>query len=260
MKVARPTRDIAISSPWFSMTPVEELAPAIFKEFSCWEIVAEHKHHLSVTGPYLREYLSSHDVELQVHAPLSDINISSFSEKVREASVADVIDTVRMAAGLGAKVVTFHPGHLSPVAQLDPKRVVRLTKEAVRRIARAGSEHGIPLAMENMPKMRMMTFPGPDELLECIDGTEVGVCLDIGHAHTTGTVEAFLPLAARFRNIHIHDNNGVWDEHLVLATGSAPLERIASALKDTYRHAWVIEAQNLDEGVQSRDVLRKLLD
>jgi sugar phosphate isomerase/epimerase len=252
--------DIAISSPWFSKTPVEQMAPGILEHFSSWEIVGEYKHHLSISGPFLRDLLSSHDLELQVHAPLSDINIASFSERVREASVAEVVDAVRMAAGLGARMVTFHPGHFSPVAQLDPQRLRALTRDAVQRIDRAGREHGMPLAFENMPKMKMMAFQGPADLLECIEGTDVGICLDVGHANTTGNIDDFLALGERVQNIHIHDNNGGWDEHLVLGTGNLPLARIVSALKPTYRRKWVIESRDLGEGVQSRDVLRKLLD
>ena len=252
--------NIAISSPWFSKTPVEEMAPSILEHFSCWEIVGEYKHHLGIAGPFLKEFLGNHSLELQVHAPLSDINIASFSDRVREASVTEVIDTIRMAAGLEAKMVTFHPGHFSPVAQLDPDRVRRLTRESALRIARAGREHGMPLAIENMPKMKMMAFQGPAGLLECIEGTEVGVCLDVGHANTTGNIEDFLALSERVRNIHIHDNNGGWDEHLVLGTGNLPLARTVSALKPVFKRKWVIESRDLAEGVQSRDVLRKLLD
>ena len=250
---------MAVSSPSFSIIPVEKMAPAIFEHFHTWEIVAEHKHHLGIAGRFLKEYMASHDVAIQVHAPLSDINIAAFSDRVREASVTEVLEAVKGAAGLGAKVVTFHPGHLSPAGQLDRDRVMRLNRESVLRIARAGVEHGVPLAIENMPKMRVLAFQRPAELLECIEGTEVGLCLDIGHAHTNGNLEDFFALAPLLRNIHIHDNTGGWDEHMVLGKGTASIERAVSALKPAYRHAWVIEAQNLAEGLQSKEILERLL-
>jgi sugar phosphate isomerase/epimerase len=251
---------IAISSPWFSKTPVEEMAPAIAAEFSCWEIVGEYKHHLSISGPFLKEFRKSHPLKLQVHAPLSDINIASFSEKVREASITEVSEAVRMAAGFGAEMVTFHPGHLSPVAHLDPGRLRDMTTEAVLRIAKAGREHGVPLAIENMPKTRMTAFKGPADLLECVEGTDVGLCLDVGHANTTGNIDDYLAVADRVRNIHIHDNNGGWDDHLVLGAGNLPLAKIVSALKPVFRGRWVIESRDLAEGIRSRDVLEKMLE
>jgi len=229
-------------------------------QFSCWEIVGEYKHHLSISGPFLKEFLKSHRLKLQVHAPLSDINIASFSEKVREASISEVVETVKMAAGLGVEMVTFHPGHLSPVAHLDPGRIRTLTVDAVRRIARAGQDGGIPLAIENMPKTRMTAFKGPSDLLECVEGTDVGLCLDVGHANTTGNLDDFLAVADRVRNIHIHDNEGGWDDHLVLGAGNLPLARIVSALKPSFRGRWVIESRDLAEGIRSRDVLGKMLE
>jgi sugar phosphate isomerase/epimerase len=252
--------NIAISSPWFSKTPVEEMAPAVAEHFSCWEIVGEYKHHLSISGPFLKEFQKSHRLELQVHAPLSDINIASFSEKVREASITEVVEAVRMAAELDAKMVTFHPGHLSPVAHLDPGRILALTVDAVKRIARAGQEGGVTLALENMPKTRMTAFQGPVDLLHCVEGTDVGLCLDVGHANTTGNLDDYLAVADRVQNIHIHDNNGGWDDHLVLGSGNIPVARIVSALKQSFRGRWVIESRNLAEGVQSRDVLERLLN
>ena len=43
----------------------------------------------------------------------------------------------------------------------------------------------------------------------------VGVCLDLGHAHVTvGVAEAIGTLGARIASVHVHDNHGVKDEHL----------------------------------------------
>ena len=43
----------------------------------------------------------------------------------------------------------------------------------------------------------------------------IGVCLDLGHAHmTAGINEAISTFAGRIGSVHIHDNNGMKDEHL----------------------------------------------
>ena len=43
----------------------------------------------------------------------------------------------------------------------------------------------------------------------------VGVCLDLGHAHiTVGTAAAIATLGRRIASVHVHDNHGVKDEHL----------------------------------------------
>lgn len=251
---------IAVSSPSFSHVPVERMAPEIIRSFDAWEIVAEHRHHLSGIEKYLREFTASNDLELRVHAPLSDINIASFSGRVRRASLEEVLETVRIAGGLGARCVTVHPGLVSPTSSMDLPRVRGLVREAALRLDRASEEHGLPVALENMPRMRWLAFREPSELLPVLEGTGLGLCFDAGHAHTCGNTDAWLELRERFVNVHLHDNRGERDEHLVLGEGTVPLGRILGALKGSYRGAYVIESNDLPQGVRSRDALRGLLE
>jgi len=250
---------IAVSSPSFSHIPIERMAPQIFREFPAWEIVAEHRHHLSSVRGFLREYIASNDVELRVHAPLSDINVASFSERVRDASNADVLETIRISAELGVKCVTVHPGLVSPSSSLDLGLVRRLVKEAAGRLSKASEEHGVPVALENMPRMRWLVFQDPAELLGCIEGTGLGICFDAGHAHTAGNTDEWLELAGRFINVHLHDNRGERDEHLVLGEGTVPFAKILKALHGVYGGTYVIESNDLAQGVRSRDILKKML-
>ena len=53
------------------------------------------------------------------------------------------------------------------------------------------------------------------EILELGHLDQIGVCLDLGHAHmTVGVCEAIATLGARITQIHAHDNHGLKDEHL----------------------------------------------
>lgn len=250
---------IAVSSPSFSHIPIEECAPAVADQFSVWEIVAEHRHHLRAIGTFLSEFLRSRPLALQVHAPLSDINIASFSERVREASLEDVVETIRLSAGLGARCVTVHPGLVSPSSSLDLERVRALARSSVLRLSKASEEYGVPVAVENMPRMRWLVYQEPAELLGIIEGTELGVCFDAGHANTCGNTERWLELRDRFMNVHIHDNRGERDEHLVLGEGTVPVARILDALHGVYKGNYVIESSDLAQGVRSRDILKRML-
>jgi sugar phosphate isomerase/epimerase len=250
---------IAVSSPSFSHVPVERMAPEIFSQFDSWEIVAEHRHHLSRIKGFLREYTESHDVHLSVHAPLSDINIASFSDRVREASLADVLETVRISGELGIRCVTVHPGLVSPTSSLDLDRVRSLVREAAHVLSKASVEHGVPVAIENMPTIKWLIFREPEEVLKAIEGTELGICFDAGHAHTARNTDAWLELQDRFVNIHLHDNRGERDEHLVLGEGTVPFEKVLDALHGRYKGAFVIESSDLPAGVRSRDVLKSWL-
>jgi sugar phosphate isomerase/epimerase len=250
---------IAVSSPSFSHVPVESMAPDIFREFSAWEIVAEHRHHLSRIQSYVSEYTGSHEVDLSVHAPLSDINIASFSDRVRQASLVDVLETIRISGELGVRCVTVHPGLVSPTSSMDLDHVRALVRQAAVELAGASEEYGVPVAIENMPKMRYLIFREPEELQKVIEGTCLSLCFDAGHAHTCGNMDAWLELADRFINVHLHDNRGERDEHLVLGEGTVPFEKVLKALNGRYKGTYVIESNDLPQGIRSRDVLRKWL-
>ncbi len=249
---------IAVSVPALSHRPIEEAAPLVAREFGAWELLAESRHSLGAIRSFLSDFLGSSGLALQVHAPLSDINISSFSERIREASIAELVDAVGISAELGATCVTVHPGVMSPVSRMDPARVRSLALEAMKRIDWAREEFGVPVAVENMPRMRALLFQTPEEVIQLVEGTGLGLCFDLGHAHTCGNVDAFLGVSDRFINVHLHDNTGVRDDHLVLGRGTAPIAAALRALK-AYRGIFVIEANTLEEGVESRRVLEGLL-
>ncbi len=60
----------------------------------------------------------------------------------------------------------------------------------------------------------------------------VGVCLDLGHAHiTVGTAEAIATFGARIVAVHVHDNHAVKDEHLWPGDGTIDWPATAKALK-----------------------------
>jgi len=69
-------------------------------------------------------------------------------------------------------------------------------------------------------------------ILELGHLTNVGVCLDLGHAHiTVGTAEAIATLGARIASVHVHDNHGTKDEHLWPGDGTIEWQSTVEALK-----------------------------
>jgi sugar phosphate isomerase/epimerase len=61
---------------------------------------------------------------------------------------------------------------------------------------------------------------------------QVGVCLDLGHAHlTVGIEEAIATLDQHIASVHVHDNDGLKDEHLWPGDGTIAWAFTAGALK-----------------------------
>jgi sugar phosphate isomerase/epimerase len=90
---------------------------------------------------------------------------------------------------------------------------------------------GVRLLVENL----LSEPTTPEHLIVILeDGhlDNVGVCLDVGHAHiTTGVAEAIATVGPRIVSVHVHDNHGEKDEHLWPGDGSIDWPATAQALK-----------------------------
>ncbi|OGS42580.1 MAG: hypothetical protein A3K67_02330 [Euryarchaeota archaeon RBG_16_62_10] len=250
---------IGIGSPAFCRTPFMEMLSSISGHFELWEILSEGEDRLEVAKDGIRYGLDSLGMKFQVHAPLSDVNIGSVHEPMRLAAVGEVKDTISMCRELGIPLVTMHPGFVQGIAFLDRARTMEKTKVSVGEIAAFSAEHSVEVVLENLPANINGTCTSARELLEAVEGTGMRICFDMGHANTARQVDEFLELVDRFGNVHLHNNEGQWDQHNKIDDGSADIRTVVSVLKRAYRGNIVIEATDLETGVESKRTLEALL-
>ncbi len=249
---------IAISSPHVSRWDFPYALGRVAEHYRAWEIVAEGKHFLrDIIDDFLR-LTPSYDLEYSVHAPLSDVNIGAINPRMREAALKEVLDALDIAHRMGIDLMTVHPGFMSPLAILDRDTAVQATKESLKAIDARGRDLGIRVALENMPEMPVSMAKVPEELLEFMDGTDLGVCFDIGHANTVGNIPDFLAIRDRFINMHVHDNVGDRDRHMVIGEGNIDFRKWLEAFRP-YHGRYVIEARELERSLVSRDRLQGML-
>jgi sugar phosphate isomerase/epimerase len=90
---------------------------------------------------------------------------------------------------------------------------------------------GVRLLVENL----VSEVTTPERLITILDMghlDNVGVCLDLGHAHITVGIEAAIAsLGARIVEVHVHDNHGQKDEHLWPGDGTIDWPAAVSGLK-----------------------------
>ena len=250
---------IGIASVSFCQSPFMNMAELVSKKFKLWEILSEGEDRLELARDGIRYAKDSLDLEFQVHAPLSDVNIGSVNEPMRLAAVNEVKQTIIMCRQLDIPLVTVHPGFVQGIAFLDRSRAVEMTKISVKEIGSFATDHGVTVVVENMPANINGTCTNAAELLEVVDAAGLGICFDMGHANTAGQVDELLKLVRRFGNIHLHNNEGQWDQHNRVDDGSADLAKVVSVLKKSYSGNIIVESLDLDGGEESKIVLEKLL-
>jgi sugar phosphate isomerase/epimerase len=249
---------IAMSSPALSLKPFQEALEFVARRFQAWEIVGEGLHFLPDIEKEFRELTPSFNMRFSVHTPLSDVNIGSLNPRMRRAALNEVVHSIEAAGRLGITPFTIHPGFLTPLGQINKEGAWNATRESILEAEKMAKDAGVVLALENMPNMPISMLTNPDDLMRMIEGTEVRVCLDIGHAHTTNNVKDYLPYWRRFANIHIHDNDGRHDQHMAIGDGTIDFPPILQRLKG-YEGNFVIEARKIEGAEISCMRLEKML-
>jgi sugar phosphate isomerase/epimerase len=250
---------IGIGSPTFCMTPFLNMLESISKSFELWEILSEGEDRLELIKDDVRYGRDSLGMRFQVHAPLSDVNIGSVHEPMRIAAVDEIKQAVMMCRQLEIPLVTIHPGFVQGIAFLNKARALEKTKESVKEIAAYAMDQSVTVVVENLPANINATCTQAAELLEAIEGSGLGICFDMGHANTAGQMDEMLKLVDRFKNVHLHNNDGQWDQHNRVDDGSSDLSKVVSVLKRSYRGNIIIESTDLESGEQSKRVLEALL-
>lgn len=250
---------IGTSSPQFTLYPMEDVLAGISKFFKHWEIFSEAEHHLPLIAPRLAMLMGSYDMSFSIHAPIGDINIASLNERMREASVMEIINMVEYAVNLNIRTITYHPGNYSFIVPDSKGRSVECARRSIRALDRISEEYGVVMAIENMPSIKNMMGQTAEEMVELVEGSNMPVCFDVGHANTVGQIDAMIDLLGdRFVNMHVHDNDGTWDQHMTIGDGNIDLGSVLKRLR-RYTGDLIIESRSLESSVESLDRLTALL-
>lgn len=249
---------IGVSSTTFCSYPFEDVLEGVSKCFSHWEIVSEGEHYLPMIATSLESLKDSYNLTYSIHAPFNDINIASLNESVREMSVIELIKIMNIAAEMNIKTVTFHPGLYSMVVSGMEEKSIANAKRSLRTIDRMAQECGVRMCMENLPGFKFFLGHTADEMMDLLEGTNLPVCVDIGHANTTGQLDQILDATeGRIMNIHIHDNDGKQDQHLTVGDGNIDFRHVLDKLRG-YSGRYVIESKSFESAVDSLDRLNSL--
>ena len=251
-----------MSCTQFGAHDPEKVMETVSKDFGLWEIFSEADGDVTKFSSRFNEIKDSYKMRYSVHAAIADINVASLNEKIREASVKEMIRTMDHANRMGISTVTVHPGIYSMVIHGVRDRSVKYSKQSMKKIDKGAKEYGVTVAVENMPSFLFMMGQTPEELLHLIEGTDLMICFDIGHANTIGKIDECIDsFGERIANIHIHDNVGKNDDHSTIGDGNIDFVHVLSKLKK-YKGNYIIESKNMESAIVSKkrleDLMRKI--
>jgi fructoselysine 3-epimerase len=155
-------------------------------------------------------------------------------DEVRQDSVAYIRAGIGTAARLGAPVVSVCPGR-SLFGQSRTDAFARLSR-SLSDLSLAAEAEGVRLALEPADRFETDLINTCSQALDFISGLgrpNIGVVLDTGHSHVVGESipEVVRKLGDRLFHVHIDDNLGLRDQHLVPGEGTFDFLSLIAALK-----------------------------
>lgn len=252
-------RRIGVSCTGFCTERFESILDMVSGEFAHFEIFSEVEHAVQDIDPDVLESYAGLGMTFSIHTSIANTDLGALNPRMRDATVCEMISEMECAAEFGIDTMTVHPGLTSLSVPGCRERCIAAANDSCRRIEAAAVDLGISnVCVENMPDVPVMLGTTADELGRIVDGTDLGITFDIGHAHTMCQIDEMIDtFGDRIRHIHIHDNNGCKDEHLTIGDGNIDFGHVVSRLQQ-YAGLWIIEAKSFESAVESQKRLKQI--
>ena len=157
------------------------------------------------------------------------------SNIVTDSNVCDsLVNQLEMLDAMGVRSAVLHLDPMKDAAVSYEEKIER-NIEALRGILSRTEDSGVRICIENLGEI----MRGIDEILcviEKVGSDRLGVCLDTGHLNLTKTStqrEFILKADRRLGALHIADNEGVSDQHIIpFGRGHIDFFEVAKALEE----------------------------
>ena len=216
-----------------------DLSLMMYCDIGCGMTVGDHVEWANKT----REMADKYGIAInQTHGDaLNNMQWDDFEHVRQKGFTERNICCLEASKILGAKWMVVHPMNLAHLEIYNVKE----NKEANLRYLEPIIEHakkiGIGVAVENMVdhrrNKRRYCGGDPYELLDLVDtinDSSVGICVDTGHANQAGlnAAELIRLVGSRLKATHIDDNFADEDTHLVPFYGNINWKEVSKALSE----------------------------
>ena len=167
-----------------------------------------------------------------IHGPFIDLNAGSPDAAIRRVTRQRLEQLLELVPLFRPLSVVCHAGYETNHYAYFKESWSAYSLELWSWLADQLAELGTRLMLENVYE------DGPQDihfLFENLKNRNVGFCLDIGHASAFSQtrLEIWLEtLGPYLGHLHLHDNNGSWDDHLALGSGSIELDVLFDYFKN----------------------------
>ena len=207
--------------------------------FDAIELFATRSHfdyHDEQAAGELAEWLADTRLEVHsVHAPIvgalkggkwiDPFSNASRDESSRKTALRETEAAIALARRIPYRHLVVHLGTPTTERVAATDNQPELARRSVEEIFEKASVAQVRVALEVIPNKLSSAAALVHLIEEELDGLDVGICLDYGHANLMGDLaEAIETVSGHLWTTHVHDNGGKRDEHLVPYAGNIDWE------------------------------------
>jgi len=161
------------------------------------------------------------------HLPFSGINVLWEDTTDGDVYESNIKNAIKECSQYGIKTVIMHITNGFKLPNLS-----NIMLDRIRRIAVVAKEHNVKLALENLK-----VVPALDFILANIKDENVGFCYDSGHHNCFASdIDLLGKYGNRLFAIHLHDNFGETDMHMLPYDGNIDWEKVYDGIKKSNYH------------------------
>ncbi len=169
------------------------------------------------------------------HAPWDPeirYDIASLNQKGREKTLTEIFFLVKLLSNMGGKYFIVHPGATEDPGGVSEEYIANSVASLKVMIIYA-RELGIEVLIENPPPPELgSTAESLGKIFDDLKDYRPNFCFDIGHAFISNDgIDGFLALDKSPLELHISDNHGKSDEHLLPGEAALDLGTTITKLK-----------------------------
>lgn len=222
-------------------TPLEDVLTCLEdREVGYCEVINEFPYNTID-----QDVVGSYNVKITVHSPLSDVNIASYNETMRNSSVSQIKESIEIASEMDPGIVVVHPGHVPILGKKFEEKIIENSIKSLGECAEYAADCGVMLCIENMPDIEGLLCKDVHQLADIVEELDCNMTLDVGHAHNMKFSIQDMLNSPRIKHIHLSDNDGSYDDHDAIGSKTLDFETLFNDLKKIdYDGVLVVEVKD----------------
>ncbi|MFX1420081.1 MAG: sugar phosphate isomerase/epimerase family protein [Promethearchaeota archaeon] len=211
------------------------------------------------------DLINSYSLKKQVHGPYIDLNLCSHNNRISEASIESLKESVKISYQIDAKIMTIHPGlanfMISSIREINKEQL----KKAIHKLLDYINSQKLMICLENMPQNAFIMTDNKniEEVYKIISREDLFITFDTSHFYTcNGNMKnLWTKFHQVIKNIHLVDNfSKNSDTHPPLGSGKIDFKEIFDILKSfRYKGPIIIELSSISSINQSINFIKKFL-